>query len=220
MIRFTLALLLSLSCTLLVAQVRVNKRKHLKGYQIELSKQKHLEKKEAATTPVMEVSKLPVEVPIIVNKLAYSPLLVFSDSAEPVILTAHLDSSPFASERATGVLLRKIQKNEIVKKAAVPVLKKVMHKLEKRATNEGTGNTGAATAGFVMGLLAILFSFLVVPIFLCIPGLILSAIGRNSSRRGLAGWGIFLNLFVIIVGILVLIAASQIQYSSFDIGTF
>ena len=72
------------------------------------------------------------------------------------------------------------------------------------------GNTeGFAIAGFVLGLV----SFIPYVQFAAIPGIVFSALGLKSEKRGLAIAGLILSISAIVLGVLALALIGIVWHS-------
>lgn len=218
----TLAFLALCSCFLLStisvsAQFRITKRKHLKGYHIELGRKQQEEKQEKPVKTVISLEtqqSFTEEMASVVKPVASSPVLSLSEL--PIV--EHSVKSPITTAR-------KIKSHGAVKNpfAFIPLGAGLKKKLSYPPADPteyryaaSTGFAFATIATILLGIALLTTVDFIVPmlgIVLVIPALILSIIGMKSDYKLLATFGVVLSAIWIIFLAISIYMISQIDFS-------
>lgn len=195
------------------AQFSITKRKHFKGFQIEYPSTKKTARIVVNTKESL-VDNTYESKPKESYQLAKSSFLEFADSIPAkTSLTLTPPSKNSGISAHIGNFSKK-QNNHLSfqrKNAGI----KLHHLLNPRLdppNDEIKDRTGAAKWGFGLALTAVVFCWLLLPLVLLVPGLILSIRGLSSSKRKLATWGIVFSgiaLIPVAIIILILVAISK-----------
>ncbi|HEX4888222.1 MAG TPA: hypothetical protein VFV37_09280 [Luteibaculaceae bacterium] len=209
-----LAVILAIGISFADAQVRITKRKHLKGYHLELGGRKNKAEaiKSSKDEKAIEVKEHSSQASqLITQPVIESPAIEFSEAA-PVVTSSAVQDNPQKAVKLDRTEAN--QKKTLAGKGAQWVAKKAVQKVEKlqkKLVKNGNGpNETFAIIGFICSVLAVLaFTGAGFLLFFCFPGLIFSILGLKSDQRVLAIIGTVISsilVFLTLVAILLVAA--------------